>query len=150
LVGSELMDRIRYYSQVWWPARSLTAQALSKRFQVDASGEVMVLENGSFPWKDHLMDLEVQLDIQPHVLFVLYTDSNGMWRVQCVPATRHSFQNRLSLLESWCGLRDEELCSASGIEGSTFVHTSGFIGGNKTKEGALAMALATLKARQST
>lgn len=56
---------------------------------------------------------------------------------------------RLSLVEAWRGLRDEELCSASGIEGSTFVHTAGFIGGNKTLDGALAMARITLKTAAS-
>ena len=52
---------------------------------------------------------------------------------------------RLSLLEEWRGLRDEELCRVSGIPACIFVHASGFIGGNETKEGALEMARATLR-----
>jgi uncharacterized UPF0160 family protein len=32
----------------------------------------------------------------------------------------------------------------TGIPGCIFVHANGFIGGNKTKEGALAMARAAL------
>ena len=52
---------------------------------------------------------------------------------------------RLSILEAWRGLRDEELSQVSGIEGCTFVHSSGFIGGNKTKQGVLEMATKTLK-----
>jgi len=54
---------------------------------------------------------------------------------------------RLSLLEAWRGLRDEELCTVSGVDGSTFVHAAGFIGGNNTLEGAKEMAKAALTAR---
>ena len=42
------------------------------------------------------------------------------------------------------GLRDDVLSEKSGIEGCIFVHASGFIGGHKTKEGALAMSFAAL------
>ena len=52
--------------------------------------------------------------------------------------------SRLSLLEQWRGVRDEDLAKVSGIPGCIFVHASGFIGGNKTYEGALKMALTTL------
>ena len=58
--------------------------------------------------------------------------------------TPSSFENRKSLL--WKGLRDDELSEASGIPGGVFVHISGFVGGNKTYEGAVAMAKASLAA----
>ena len=47
---------------------------------------------------------------------------------------------RRSLPECWRGLRDEVLSQKSGIDGCVFVHASGFIGGNRTYEGALLMA----------
>ena len=56
------------------------------------------------------------------------------------------FTNRLGLLEPWRGLRDADLDAKSGIPGGKFVHNSGFIGGHATKDGALAMARATLAA----
>lgn len=56
---------------------------------------------------------------------------------------------RLSLLEEWRGVRDEQLSSLSGIKGCIFVHASGFIGGNETREGALEMARKTLQHRDS-
>jgi len=56
---------------------------------------------------------------------------------------------RLSLLNKWCGVRDEELSELSGIPGCIFVHASGFIGGNKTYDGALQMALLTLANKSS-
>ncbi|XP_023615453.1 UPF0160 protein MYG1, mitochondrial isoform X4 [Myotis lucifugus] len=71
----------------------------------------------------------------------------GQWRVQCVPKELHSFQSRLPLPESWRGLRDEALDQVSGIPGCIFVHASGFIGGHRTREGALSMARATLAQR---
>lgn len=63
-------------------------------------------------------------------------------RVQCIPKNESSFQNRKDLL--WKGLRDDELSKASGIDGCVFVHVSGFIGGNKTFEGAMEMATKSL------
>ena len=49
-------------------------------------------------------------------------------------------------LKAWRGIRDDALVKISDIQGSKFVHASGFIGGNATYEGALAMAKKTLSA----
>lgn len=54
------------------------------------------------------------------------------------------FESRKALPAQWRGLRDEELSRESGIPGGVFIHMSGFIGGNQTFEGALAMAKAAL------
>lgn len=56
-----------------------------------------------------------------------------------------SFESRKALPLPWRGLRDDELSRESGIPGCVFVHMSGFIGGNQTYDGALAMARAALK-----
>ena len=42
-------------------------------------------------------------------------------------------------------MRDADLDAVSGISGGIFVHAAGFIGGNKTSEGALAMAAKALE-----
>ncbi|XP_077978339.1 MYG1 exonuclease-like [Glandiceps talaboti] len=149
LVGEEFLDRVVFYHKCWWPARALVEEAIGERFQVDESGEIMLLKQGGFPWKDHLFDLEAELKIETPIKYALYTDQNGNWRIQCVPIRKDSFENRLSLYEEWRGVRDDELSELSGIPGCIFVHASGFIGGNKTKEGVLAMAKKTLeKSRQ--
>lgn len=62
------------------------------------------------------------------------------------PLTPH----RLPLPEAWRGLRDEALSELAGIPGCVFVHASGFIGGNQTREGALEMARRTLALIQGT
>ncbi|KAK6016189.1 hypothetical protein OSTOST_13652, partial [Ostertagia ostertagi] len=51
----------------------------------------------------------------------------------------------MALPKSWRGLRDAELSDVSGIPGCIFVHTTGFIGGNETLEGALSMARKALE-----
>jgi uncharacterized UPF0160 family protein len=68
-----------------------------------------------------------------------------MWRVQAVPESEGSFASRKGLPAAWRGLRDADLEAASGIPGATFVHAAGFIGGHKTKEGAVQMARRALE-----
>ena len=104
----------------------------------------MVFEHGSVPWKDHLYTFEAEKSegVQK-VLYVLYPEGPGegaKWRVQCVPVSKDSFQSRQPLREEWRGVRDEDLSKQSGVEGCVFVHASGFIGGNRTREGAMKMA----------
>ncbi|XP_027805653.1 MYG1 exonuclease isoform X2 [Marmota flaviventris] len=112
--------------------------------EVDPSGKIVELAKGGCPWKEHLYHLESGLSPPVAIMFVIFTDQAGQWRVQCVPKEPHSFQNRLPLPEPWRGLRDEALDQVSGIPGCIFVHASGFIGGHHTREGALSMARATL------
>jgi len=145
-VGAEFADRVHSYFKIWLPARTLVATALDSRFEIDPSGEVLSLGVGGCPWKDHLMDLELEKTVDPPIKYVLFEDSNaGTWRIQCVPAAKNSFENRLSLPEAWRGVRDEELSKVTGIPGSTFVHVGGFIGGGKTYDCVLEMARAALK-----
>lgn len=146
MVGEEFQDRLQFYQSAWLPARVVVEEAVKARHQVDPSGEVVMFSQGGCPWKEHLFTLETELKVEPSIKFVLYADQNGQWRVQCVPAGLNTFQNRLSLLEEWRGVRDEALSELSGIPGCIFVHASGFIGGNKTQEGALEMARRTLQA----
>ncbi|KAI4871900.1 hypothetical protein NFI96_019044 [Prochilodus magdalenae] len=146
LVGAEFLDRLDYYQNAWLPARAVVETAIESRHQVDAGGEIIVLDQGGCPWKEHLFALEKELKVEVPIKFVLYPDQNGQWRVQCVPAGLNTFENRLSLLEEWRGIRDNALSQLSGIQGCIFVHMNGFIGGNKTKEGAVEMARRTLLA----
>jgi len=62
--------------------------------KVDASGEIVVLSSAGCPWKDHLLELEEDLNSSPLVKYVLFVDTNDLWRVQCVPALKNSFENR--------------------------------------------------------
>lgn len=72
-------------------------------------------------------------------------DRGKQWRVQAVAVSPDRFESRKPLPAQWQGLRDDELSKEAGIPGCVFVHMSGFIGGNKSYGGALAMARAALK-----
>ncbi|BFZ04100.1 hypothetical protein BsWGS_07139 [Bradybaena similaris] len=140
LAGAEFVDRVMFYYTSWLPAREIVVKAINERHEVDASGQIIKLKDGAAPWKDHLFKLEEEMNLSQPILYILFPDKNGQWRIQCVPASLNSFENRLSIKEEWRGLRDEELSEKSGIKDCIFVHTSGFIGGNKNFEGVLEMA----------
>ncbi|XP_054153312.1 MYG1 protein-like [Oppia nitens] len=147
LVGNEFKDKVDYYGSVWWPARQLIQQAIDSRMTVHPCGEIIELTQ-VFPWKEHLFLLESSNQIKPEVKFVIFQDTRGKWRVQAVPISSHSFELRIPLLSDWRGLRDSELSKMAAIDGCVFVHSSGFIGGNDTREGAIQMAFKTLDNRR--
>jgi len=145
VAAKELCDIVSGYAGHWLPARSLVDEALNKRKEVHPSGEIMKLTQFC-PWQDHLFDLEEEEEAlrTPLVKYVLFQDSRGGWRVQAAPKVRGSFDLRQKLPSAWCGLRDAELSKVAEIPGCVFVHANGFIGGNATEEGALAMATKAL------
>uniref|UniRef100_A0A8C7EF67 MYG1 protein n=1 Tax=Nothoprocta perdicaria TaxID=30464 RepID=A0A8C7EF67_NOTPE len=145
LAGSEFLERLDYYHRAWLPARALVEDAVRRRFQVDASGAVLELPQGGCPWKEHVLSLERELALPRALLLVLYPDTSGQWRVQSVPAGPDTFESRLPLPEPWRGERDEALSQLTGIPGCVFVHASGFVGGHRTRDGALAMARRALE-----
>ncbi|XP_066319242.1 uncharacterized protein [Miscanthus floridulus] len=108
--------------------------------------QAMILAGSEFmEWKLHLFELEEELKTDPLTKYVLYQDDRSKsWRVQAVGVAPDRFESRKALPEKWRGVRDEELSAETGIPGCVFVHMSGFIGGNKTYEGALEMARAAL------
>lgn len=73
-------------------------------------------------------------------LYLVFQDTQGTFMVRAVPVSKGSFQSRKPLPESWRGLANEVLSQTTGIPDCVFVHATGFIGGHKTKEGAMAMA----------
>lgn len=142
LIGEIFVNKLDYYGKAWLPARDFVISAIQNRKSIHPSGKVMVFET-SIPWKDHLFTLEDEFNIpdEEKPLYVLYGEGPGKnWRIQAVPMSKDSFASRKPLPEVWRGVRDEKLSEISGIDGGVFVHASGFIGGNKTYEGALKMA----------
>ena len=142
LMGSSFLRKLQYYHRAWLPARTLVHQTYDARKEYDAKGRVMLFPRGC-PWKDHLYTCEAENPNEEKVLYVLYPESEhegAKWRVQAVSVSKDSFESRKPLPDSWRGVRDDQLSDISGIEGCVFAHASGFIGGNKTREGALEMA----------
>lgn len=148
-IGEEFDRALDYYTKAWLPARDVVETAYKARKVYDAEGRILVLKGQSAPWKDHLYTLEEEEgEGVQKVLYVLYPEKptpDAKWRVQCVPETGDSFQSRKPLPEAWRGFRDEKLDEITGIQGGVFIHAAGFIGGNKTFDGALAMAKKALE-----
>ncbi|KAH9982497.1 GAMM1 protein [Lactifluus volemus] len=134
LAGEEFLGRLNYYGRSWLPARDLILAALTQRANVDPSGRIILFDLFA-PWKEHLFELEQELSVPVSNLpfYIIYPDeTGGNWRVQAVPVSPESFESRKALPEPWRG-------------GCIFVHASGFIGGNRTKDGALEMAKKALE-----
>lgn len=143
-MGEEFSRDLEYYTGSWLPARDIVVQAWANRLHHDPQGRILVFDGQSVPWKDHLYTLEGKEGGEAKVLYVLYPERaspDTKWRIQAVPVSKDSFESRKPLPEAWRGFRDEQLDEISGISGGVFVHAAGFIGGNKSFEGAKAMAL---------
>jgi uncharacterized UPF0160 family protein len=147
LCGSEFVDKVKYVANVWLPARDIVRECLLARKDFDQSGKIIVMTQYC-PWKEHLHELEADMGINEDEkpLYVLYEDDREKaWRVQAVSIHHGSFVSRKALPEPWRGLRDDTLSQLTGIPDCIFVHASGFIGGCRTKEGALNLAKKALQ-----
>ncbi|CAF1444208.1 unnamed protein product, partial [Didymodactylos carnosus] len=111
---------------------------------VDESDSIIIFDR-SVPWRNHLSDIEYEQNLGTTIKYVLYPDKSKTWRIQAVALNETSFESRLPLPAEWCGLRDEVLSVKCGISDCIFVHANGFIGGNKTYDGALTMARKSLE-----
>lgn len=141
-VGNEFIDKVKFFALSWLPARKIVENAFNNRFKVHESGSIIELERFC-PWQEHLRDIEKDNE-GIEIKFVIFDGGNSDFRVQAVPVEQGSFVCRKSLNKNWFGLRDEELEKASSIQGTIFVHSTGFIGGNKSRDGALEMAIKSL------
>ena len=94
LVRPEFLDKVNYYANVWWPARSLVAKAIDDRFKIHESGRIVEFSTGGCPYKEHLFELEKEQGLEGQVLFAIFTDPNGMWRVMAAPVQGKDFESR--------------------------------------------------------
>jgi uncharacterized UPF0160 family protein len=149
-VGEQFLIELTDRANSWLPARTAVKQAYDGRLQYDSQGRILVLPDG-MPWADHLYNLEketpIPTGIAPQVLYVLFPEDKpeGKWRIRAVSKENGGFVNRKDLPDAWKGVRDEQLDQISGVQGCVFVHAAGFIGGNKSFDGALAMAKKALE-----
>lgn len=142
LTGKEFMEKLVWYATTWLPARELVRKGVDSRFEHDPLGRVVVLDAFT-TWSGHLSSILSELNESHTVYFVVFPDRrDNTFRVRAVNS--EGFKCYRYLPEKWRGLKPEELCTVSGIEGCTFVHANGFIGGNKTREGAIRMAYLAL------
>lgn len=117
---------------------------IEERFTVHESGKIIHLRR-SVGWKRALLELETELGIEGELKLVIFENPGGDYRVQSVPMSDGSFENRAPLLKEWRGLELGKLKEISKIDDIVFVHHSGFIGGAQSFESALKMAVLTLE-----
>ncbi|EHL99929.1 hypothetical protein HMPREF9946_02837 [Acetobacteraceae bacterium AT-5844] len=103
-----------------------------------ADPRVLELERG-MPWKNVVFSHELP------VLFAIYPVPNGNWMVDAMPPEPGSFAQRLPLPESWAGLQEAALAAESGVPDAVFVHVRRFVGGARSRAGAVEMARRTIK-----
>lgn len=144
LMGHVFSNLLEGYGKSWLPAKIIVQDAFRSRFDVDKSGEIIILESFC-PWKEHLYAIEKENDSQGAIKFVLFQDSSSKWRISTVSVTSSSFEFRLGLPEPWRGVRDEELSKVTNVPGCIFVHAAGFIGGANTREAVVELAKKSLE-----
>ncbi|CAK4034539.1 Hypothetical predicted protein [Lecanosticta acicola] len=150
-VGEQFSLEISDKFTSWLPARAIVTQAFNSRDALDKTGRIIVIPHRpeGVPWSDHLYALEEENGCQGQILYALFAENGEVgskWRIRAVSLEPGSFENRKGLPEAWRGVRDDELSQLTGIPGCIFVHAGGFIGGNKTFEGALEMAIKAVDA----
>ncbi|GME72635.1 unnamed protein product [Ambrosiozyma monospora] len=143
IMGFAFNNFLNYMGKSFLPAKQYVERAFANRFEVDASGSVIVLER-FVPWKEHLYAIEKENNAEGSILYVLFADASNNWRIAAVPVNISSFDSRRKLPEAWRGLRDDALSEKAGVEGCVFIHAAGFIGGAKTKEGVIELAKKSL------
>jgi len=146
MCGEELVSFIDVCAFSYLPAKNIVQTAVLNREKVHESGQI--IEMPSFcPWTDHLFQIEKQLISQNFntkpILFAIIA-ANNEFCVRAVPLSPKSFDLRKPLKDTWRGVPDAQIELLSGIKGLKFVHASGFIGGAKTREAALALAVQSL------
>ena len=58
--------------------------------------------------------------IEGQILFALFTDPNGMWRVSAVGVKDQKFESRMKLFSDWCALRDQSQLTSAKIFGDVW------------------------------
>jgi len=144
----EFVSVVDSVARSWWPARAIVNEGLNNAVSVHSSRQIIVLEQ-SCPVDSHLFELEAEHGTtDPEIVgcakYVLYPEG-GNWRIKAIAEAEGSFTSRKKLPEGWRGLSSDKLSEASGIPGCVFVHAEGFVGGNLSKEGALAMAVKAIE-----
>lgn len=137
------MHKVYKEVMIMQPARAIVEEMFAKCAEFHPSKKFIHMEK-SCPWKSHLLNLEEENKIVGQIKFVFYQDERKMFRVQAMPHSENSFENRCSIHKDYRGLRDDDLNKAAGITDGGFVHAAGFIGGAWSMDSCIKMAEASL------
>ncbi|WAH40216.1 MYG1 family protein [Alicyclobacillus fastidiosus] len=96
-----------------------------------------ILELDTFcPWSETLFEL----DHDASVLYVIFPDRHGQYRIQVVPKVLGSFEARKPLPQAWAGQEGQELGEIIGVGDAVFCHPARFIAGARSRETIMKMA----------
>ncbi|SBS85198.1 conserved protein, unknown function [Plasmodium ovale] len=143
IVKEEFTSFVKYYSDVWYLAKSITMEAIQNRFDFHKSGRVIFLSKHC-PYYDHVYDIEEEFNIKDQILFCIYKDRYNNCRCGALSKKNEAFTLRLPFPQSFRGLKDKQLEEVSKIEGLTFVHYSGFTSAGQNIECLVKLVEATL------
>ena len=95
---------------MWWAFWDIISNSIKERFSVHFSSRVLEF-SGGVPWKEYLFGLEKENNLtrDSSILYVIFTDQSGMWRILCVPAKPKNFDTRLPCPRTGRWVRDSEL-----------------------------------------
>jgi len=139
----ELIRFITNCAFSYLPAKKIVRRAVCNRQEVHESKQIIELPCFC-PWIDHFFEIEKEHNNDKPILFAIIATNNNEFMVRAVPLTPGSFDLRKPLKEAWHGVPDDDIERLSGIKGLKFVHANGFIGGAKTRDAALKLAIQSL------
>ncbi|KAH9327076.1 hypothetical protein KI387_007254, partial [Taxus chinensis] len=71
VAGKDFEEMLHHYAKSWLPGRSIVADCMKLRNDIDHSGEILLLKRYC-PWKEHIFELEQELNVDPLIKYVLY------------------------------------------------------------------------------
>ncbi len=110
-------------------------QIVQEAYERRAQKEILILEIFC-PWTETLLSL----DKKEEVLFVVFPDKSGGYRLRAVPKSADTFAVRTPLPERWAGKEMAELGTITGIPDAVFCHPARFIAGASSEESIMKMA----------
>ena len=93
----------------------LEGEELTRKAYEAAEDKRLIYLEPKTPWKHVLKEL-------PEPILVIYSNSEGRWRLYAVPEKDFSFS--FAFPEEWRGKRGKELEEVAGVDGAIFCHRS--------------------------
>ncbi|XP_024873798.1 UPF0160 protein MYG1, mitochondrial-like [Temnothorax curvispinosus] len=146
LAQNEFLEIFHVTKNIWLPSIIDMRCAIENRFEVDSSGEIVMvpqLSRCQNMWR-FVFYLAEEMNVSPSIKYAISKTGNS-YRIRCMPDSRVSSERAMLLPEAWGGLKSDALVKVCGIEGAIRVDSNRKTGVHKTKDGAMAMARKALK-----
>ncbi|XP_071566336.1 MYG1 exonuclease-like [Temnothorax nylanderi] len=143
LAQDEFLEISHVTKNIWLPSITDMRRAVENRFEVDSSGEIVMVPQSSRcqnMWR-FVFYLAEEMNVSPSIKYAISKTGNS-YRIRCMPV---SSERAMLLPEAWGGLQSDALVKVCGIEGALRVDSNRKTGVHKTKNGAMAMARKALK-----